>query len=347
MELLFPQSRPTKWLASLTASRKNRTDIISYNENALLFCYDLAVCPDTFDFIEYMTQAEIYRRKKKLTHIDLLIVQSSSKSIIPELDYLTNYIPEHQRVFKVHEVIFGSCRLMPTIRNILFMDRMNAIRQVVDYKNTYPENYHPYNVVRQGFRPPESPEAFFPMLVVPETAKRLVGEYLQRFQPKKIVTITLREHNYIPERNSNIEQWLRFADSVSDEYQIIFIPDAYNYSSPYREKIKEFEVLDTACWNIPIRAAIYEASWMNLGVVAGPLMVSLYLEKANTLFFYNIYSYPESYRKDIQNYYGDKEGEKRPYLRFNNHYVFMEDDFDNISSEFKKLNQKLVNNLSG
>jgi hypothetical protein len=339
--LLHPQTPAARFLAGLNAKQKDRADMVAVNSNTLLFCYDLAVCPDTFDFIEFLAQAEIIRRKSHLVYLDVMIIRAGDESLTPDADYVSAYLSAEQRAFKVHEILLGGCRLMPSVRNIYFVNRSNAVPLVRNYPRVYPERYHPYHVVRPVYILPESPEAFFPMLQVPENAKKLVSEYLRRFAGRRVVTITLREYGYIAARNSNIGEWIRFARSLGADYQVIFIPDAYTYDSPFRDEIKGFEVFDAACWNLPIRAAIYEAAWMNLGVVAGPLAISLYLEKANTLFFYNIKVFPEDYWRNAQDIYKEEAGGKRRYLRFNNHYVYQEDSFEHITAEFDKLSRQL------
>jgi hypothetical protein len=340
--LLHPKNPAAKLIAAIVVSRKNRLDFIAANKHGLLMCYDLALCPDTFDFAEYIAQAEIIRRNNGLEYIDVLLVHYGKGAIIPEADVFSDYFLDSQRVFKVHEVLFGICRLLPSVRNIFFVNRDNAVPIVQTYSNLYPDDYHPYRGRRPSFFIPESPEAFFPMFQAPENARKLIREYLERFQGKKIITITLREHPYVPSRNSNIEEWVRFARALGDDYLPIFIPDAYTYSSPFRDKIREFEVLDTACWNLPIRAAVYEAAWMNLAMVSGPILISLYSEKANTLFFYNVEAYPKDFWEHIQEVYGDEVNEKRPYLRYNNHYVYKADTFENIVAEFEKLSSQIA-----
>lgn len=341
-ELQYPKTWYTKMIAELLIFfRKFRSDK-AYNKEALLFCYDLAINPITFDFVEFMVQAELKRRKLKLMCIDVLIIFNKQGSIIPEDDYSSHVITYEQRLFRIFEMLINGCRLLPSVRNVSFVTRNTSLRYMPLYEHKFPESYHSLKPLPCDFTLPESPEIFYPMIQPQPDALRLVKEYFSRFRNKKIVTITLREYDYLPERNSNIEAWVEFARSLTSNYQVVFVPDASSFQSKFRDRIKGFEIFDAACWNLSIRTALYASSWMNLGTVGGPLIVSLYLENANTIYFWDHTIYPPEYLNHLKRFYKDEIGQKRRYLRFNNHYVYKKDSFENIRDEFYKLEEQLV-----
>ena len=98
------------------------------------------------------------------------------------------------------------------------------------------------------------------MVEPPQQALKLIQEYLCIFQGKKIVTVTLREFGYLPSCNSNIDAWIKFSYYISPELQVVFIPHASSYTSEFSTKVKKYEVLDSICWNLALRAEQYRQS---------------------------------------------------------------------------------------
>lgn len=336
-ELDFPRNAYMRTIAYIRIFFNRMFYRVKKDKDVLLFCYDLAINPITFDFVEFIGQAELKRRKERLLYIDVLIIYNDSDEWIPSVEYYSNSVSHEQILFRVHEVIIGVCRLLKSVRNISIYNRAKCSQIINSYKFVYPIGYHSLRPTPCSFELPESPEVFYPMLEPPTQAVLLIEQYVNNFYGKKIVTITLREYGYLPLRNSNLEAWISFAKSLSEEYKVIFIPDASSYHSEYREYLKGFEILDAVCWNLTLRAALYKLAYINLGICGGPMAISLNQEKANTLFFYKTDAYPTQYWEHVQKFYKDVIGTKRRFLRYNNHYVYAEDSFENIITEFEKF----------
>jgi hypothetical protein len=77
-------------------------------------------------------------------------------------------------------------------------------------------------------------------------------------------TITLRNSDYWPERNSDFDAWTGAATFIeSMGYQVVWVPDM-DGATPH-------PAFDAATWDIDIRAALYEGAALNLGVSNGPV----------------------------------------------------------------------------
>jgi hypothetical protein len=87
------------------------------------------------------------------------------------------------------------------------------------------------------------------------------------------VVITLREHHYWTHRNSNLTDWLRFAEYLEARGEhVIFVRD-YAHAE---EDITGFETMPAASKNFLIRAALYEHAKCNLFVSNGPASLALF-----------------------------------------------------------------------
>lgn len=95
------------------------------------------------------------------------------------------------------------------------------------------------------------------------------------------VTITIRESPVRPERNSNIEAWIKAADWMRDKgLQVVFIPDTEG-------QIKQFgdhRVCMDAARDVNFRIALYDQALLNLGIANGPMMACFYSYRPMMMF---------------------------------------------------------------
>jgi ADP-heptose:LPS heptosyltransferase len=93
----------------------------------------------------------------------------------------------------------------------------------------------------------------------------------------KLVTITLRECEHWPERNSNLIEWIKAAKTISDRgYRIIFIRDT-RFAA---DQIEGFETAPQAARNIAARAKLYAQAFVNIGISNGPMWLALAMDAA-------------------------------------------------------------------
>ena len=88
-----------------------------------------------------------------------------------------------------------------------------------------------------------------------------------------LVTITIRDTHIKPERNSNIEEWVKAADWLRDEgFQVLFIPDTEKPDAAFGNH----ESCPQAALDVQYRLALYSAACLNIGVNNGPLALVFY-----------------------------------------------------------------------
>jgi hypothetical protein len=106
-----------------------------------------------------------------------------------------------------------------------------------------------------------------PFYQVPQGALDEVAADLKGRSP---LVITLREAKYWPERNSQLGEWVKFAQTCGDD--VIFVRDTAKADEP----IDGFETCPRASRDLLYRAALMQTARCNLFVANGPFILALY-----------------------------------------------------------------------
>jgi hypothetical protein len=196
---------------------------------------------------------------------------------------------------------------------------------------------------------------FFTTKFITEAARR--GEPVPRFTPPQgamitvegwleggppPVTITLREAEHIPHRNSNMVAWLRFGQTLEKRGErVIFVRDTCKAEEP----LPDYETCPMASVNLHIRQALYEQAKLNMFVPNGPWGMALFGTRPWLMFQYcdpaDIYlpNHP-AWWHDFQ---GIMHGEQFPWCTSQQRIVWKNDDYENLIeawAEFEAQNGK-------
>ena len=76
----------------------------------------------------------------------------------------------------------------------------------------------------------------------------------------------------MPARNSNLEAWTAFARRLDPtRFMPVFVPDLEQTLNGQLQALQGHAVLGEAAWNLGLRMALYERSYISLGVNTGPM----------------------------------------------------------------------------
>jgi hypothetical protein len=277
----------------------NRSVISNGNEDRLLFVYDTLLNPVTFDFLHYMYYADWLRRRAGKTHVDILLVSRSNLANSHEESYVAA-VGSDNIDWRLTNLIIPLSRLFPSVGGVYILDEKEGFEVVKGYHCVHPEGY--------GYASPKTAIVrldvpglnYFSVLTVCDTAQKIVEAYFPASDDRRIVTITLRTYDYISCRNSDIASWVDFASELDPLiYRVVFVPDASKDGVATLREINKFEIFDSACWNIELRAALYQRAWMNMGVVSGPLAISGLMDQVRTIMIDRTLDYPADYLAGI------------------------------------------------
>jgi len=152
------------------------------------------------------------------------------------------------------------------------------------------------------------------------------------------VTITLRETDYWIERNSNVPEWLRFAEWLKQHGErVIFVRDTAYADKP----IPGFPVCADAARSVVHRAALYEVAKANLFVSNGPCMIAMFgnkpcmvmVEVRDDKYFPYWPNTPTAWAHNI----GVQVGEQFPWCRSDQRIIWERDNFDNLMQGWQQL----------
>ena len=265
----------------------------AWSDNALQFFYDLSASPLTFDFASYLAAAEVERRLRKLRDINVIFVLGPNAGVRKELPDYEAAIDVPTRLARLRNILIPMLAFLPSVKSYAICGSREQAEAIIasDRTKIYPGDYRAY-LPRQPakkiiFEHARAGVSIWPMLRATDAGKRFVGEFLAReAKGRKPAVITLRNYDYSPERNSRIADWIAFANSLDPTlYVPIFVHDT---ETSMREPPADFSrhvVCHAASWSLEIRMALYEAAWLNMALMHGPMELCWYNEEARYVLF--------------------------------------------------------------
>lgn len=212
----------------------------------MIAVYDLAKSPPTHDFVNWLARAEAQRiaaGDETLT----IVIKPGERRISPrDLAY-----SREKRAWRIRHLLAPLAWLVPSVVDV----RVDGEgEQTLPYAN------------------PGKPVA--PMLKAPQHALDTVRAWL----PENAVTITLRESDFEPVRNTVREEWLRVARWLHEQgYAPIFVPDAERDMRQPGGMYPYFNY-HAAAHCLDLKLALYESACMNLMTNSGVMLMALYAD---------------------------------------------------------------------
>ena len=268
--------------------------------------YDLAVSPPTYDFFSFLSEAEFARIEGGYTCIDVVFQPGPIGGF--RHDNLPPSVEERESMLQ--RICVPGCRLLPSVRNVTVMqNRVEIVDNVFPkhWKRDEPISQYGTKYIHRTTRP----------LRASDKARSLVKETY----PGRYVTITLREAEYWPKRNSKMAEWVKVASYLrSQGLRVVWVGDTSRSTSIWS-------------WDIDFRMALYEGAAVNLGVSNGPSIL-MYLSDVPYLMFKIIA--PDSFTasKEFLAAHGFEEGSQ---FGPNGKTVWADDDAETIIGELKSF----------
>lgn len=286
-----------RWLGAVLSLRCRPGDAgVPFTNDTLQFVFDLSVAPITFDFASYLAGAEVERRLRGMSKLLVIIVPGENSGVRREQEAYEAAVNVAARQSRVRNVVLPLLSFLPSISGFVVCGSRDQAQALVssDAHHVYPDGYSVI-LPRQPLKRVIHDHAragvpVFPMFRATESARHFVGEFLAReTRGLKPVVITLRNSDFSLERNSNNEAWLAFAERLdSSKFIPIFVHDTETAMRPPPIDLGDHVVCEAASWNLEIRMALYEAAWLNMAAMLGPLELAWYSEKARYVVFINI-----------------------------------------------------------
>jgi hypothetical protein len=211
-----------------------------------------------------------------------------------------NELPDYEaaidvptRLARLRNILVPMLAFLPSVRSYAVCGSRAQAEAIIaaDKSRIYPSDYRVY-LPRQPakktiFEHARAGLSIWPMLRATDAGKRFVGDFLARgAKGRKAVVITLRNYEYSPERNSRNLDWIAFANCLDPTvYVPIFVHDTETSMRGPTADFGRHLVCHAASWSLEIRMALYEAAWLNMALMHGPMELCWYNEQARYLLF--------------------------------------------------------------
>ena len=292
IELVSPTFSVTKYLVKrlvylreLFSSKKivNQTSMIF--PDALLAVYDLNFESITFDFASFLAAAETFGKNHGKSKVFVIFVQKDKSPLVGG-EYLSVVSDDSQK-WRFNNIIIQLTHLYPACIGYSSVPSDSEMLNLIPKKSVYPAGYS------ATYKPTMDYGDVFKLL----NLRFFSGFYTPKqgldyiYKWKKLnnivspmVVITLRQYGYDVSRNSNIEEWVKFAHWVKGQgFTPIIVPDTDACWVP-NSLFDDFIVFNEPCWNLGLRMALNELAFVNLFYCSGSAAICTLSKKLRYIF---------------------------------------------------------------
>lgn len=313
--------------------------------------YDLEVAPPSFDFSTFLTSAELRRKKSGCSRLHVVIVPGRYDGFKKAGSKEINDQGTENMRWRVRNIVVPCAWLLPSCQQVtvcLSREEAQAIQTSLSW-HVYPKGYSTRVLRKRPHAAIRAVKALsrgvsMPTFAATPMALFYVRHWIERqAKNRKVICITLRESSYKPLRNSNLENWAAFAKTLDPaEYYPVFVRDTEKAFEPVPPELEGLNFFPEVVWNLELRMALYELSYLNLLVNNGPIGLCIYSQKVRYLIFKMI---TEDYRSSSERYFktrvgvsvGDQWPAATPFQRF----VWEDDRLDIIQNAFKQMCERI------
>ena len=335
-----------------TLGRKPRTLFSSHplsnpGDATLYAFYDLGAMPVTFDFLWFLVGTDVARRQAGRGSVHIVIVPGPDEGLRREdLDYELAVAPAARKA-RIMNILVAACPFLSSMSGVTVASSREQAALLVQAAadKVFPERYRSDMPRRPQVK--DHLEAYRrgggELAVIRATdsdlavADRFLAEVAQG---RRVVTITLREYNYMTARNSNLKAWAAFAERLDrSQYAVVVVRDTdFCFAAPPAE-LAGLTIFDAAAVNLGLRMALYERSYINLGVNNGPMCLCWLNARARYITFKILTEGVPQTTVEYMTFLGFEIGRSLPFANSTQKWVWEDDDVDIIAREFAAMSQ--------
>lgn len=310
----------------------------SHDMDILYAIYDLEVSAMTYNFAEFLIDAEYEANISKKNGFVVVFVPSSNDQMFvwKEFDSAVDF---ESRQWRFQNILIPLAFLSKKCKGLHILSSRTEVASFVRGRDVYPYLYDGVNLrsidIKDFFQKLDRPYLFDGLSASAQGLRYIQAWMLENKVQAPIVTITLRTAKFDPARNSNIEAWSSVAAYLfSSGYHPVVIPDTDNAFC----EMSEFEGITffrECAWNLGLRMALYESAFLNFFVMNGCFGLAYLGTRCsyicmNCLPEGSIVTTEEAWKK-----VGHAIGTDFKFATNNQKLVFRPDSYENIITEFE------------
>lgn len=330
-----------KKIAEILRQEQKKKEIVP---KVLFATYDLEYYPLSYDIAFFIQAAEVERKNLGCNTILLNIIAPQnidnqagvSKEVYSVVD-------GRAREFRLNNICVQMAQLMPSVAGITIKyEKARNVQQkienldVIEYPIGRPGHNNFYKLLNKY---PSDVAGFTGSI----EAHRFISKWLQNFADgRKVICVSLRQYQVDKERNSNIAEWARFLEWVDKrEYAIVVLPDTDHIADFYKSPLGIYPTFEPACFQVDLRMALYEASYLNMFVSNGPAFAATLFKGINYLMFKIMQPDIPLVSSDTLKWLGYEIGGTPKYATIYQRWVWESDTADVLYREFLKMDKLL------
>ena len=265
----------------------------AWSQHTLQLVYDMAASPATFDFARHLAAAELERRRRGLDAINVVFIASPEVGEPGELPDEAAVEEIAAQRARLDTILIPMLALLPSVRSFAVCGSRSQAAALIarDPAKVYPGSYRVHAPRQASTTAPlddgGAGQAVWPMLGATDPGRQAVAEFLEReAKGRRPVVITLRNCDNGRSRNGRAKDWLAFADGLDPTvYAPIFVHDPEQSMRGAACDSGRHIVCHAASWSLDVRMALYEAAWLNIAIMHGPMELCRHSERARYLLF--------------------------------------------------------------
>lgn len=332
--------------AALAARRRLEGRPPAFAEPRVLYgFYDLQVSPITYDATWFVALADRERRRQGLDAVHFVVVPGKLDGLRAERSAYEAAVDLENRRWRLHHVVIPLFGLVPSAAGFTLLPSREAageLRRAAGAR-VYPRHYEPALPVSHHpselFDAARAGEQGLAVLESPLQARRFIEAWLApRLDGRRLVTVTLRDYAFMTDRNSDTHAWTTFARRLPpDRYLPVFVPDTERTLDPVPEALQGLTIFPEAAWSVPLRLALYERAFLNLGVNNGPFLMSILAARTRLLAFKMVTPSVPQTTEEFMRRLGFDIGQQLPFSTPWQRLVWEDDRLEVIEREFADM----------
>lgn len=279
----------------------------------MIACYDLARNPPTYDVVAFLALAEAERARRGDDSLAIMLCPGPNggfrrDSVWPQSVEVRSRL--------LMDVVVPLIRMLPSASGIEIRSSRDEVPACAWGVNTYSVGLPKIvEALRAGSRPLRATDP-----------RRMT--YL-----KDYVTITLREAEHHPLRNSCVHEWLAASFEIEEMgYPVIFVRDTARYDQNLGAR-----VCPAASLRVADRAALYAGAAMNMGISNGPMWMSIFMSAPTLMLRPTTNAAGGCYDDAFFARWGLRRGEQLPTSPPHQRLVWEDDTRESIVRAFREM----------
>jgi hypothetical protein len=228
-------------------SRRNRTQ---EKDMTLRACVDLSLTPPTFDMVANAALIERERVNRGEKNVEIAVAPGPVDGFRGDRFWPFG---REARVNMLYRVGIPILEMLPSCVGVIELDRHKDAYGMFGYGQSM---HGLQKMLSAGCRP-------------------LRARVNSSVHHDDLITITLREAEHWPTRNSNVDAWFNAATDIREMgFRVVVVRDALHSLIPFGD----FEINPQASHYVVSRASLYASARLNMGVNNGPMWLSAMMD---------------------------------------------------------------------